>query len=557
MERENKFIILVTSYNDEDWVEYNLASILNQTYSNYKVMYYNDASEDNTYQKVLNIVEDNPKFTLHNRSENKGALHSYLECLDTLEDEDILVCLSGDDWLFNDEVLENLNNFYNEKDVWMTYGKLYCWDGVSDITEGNPQNTTYPEFVHKHKLYKKDVWRASHLRTFKGFLVKKLPNSTTKSTLSGEYFDHASDLAITYPCLEMCGKDKIGVVDFPTYVYNTTPKNHQRTKDRESNLNNVKYEDEIRNRKTYKTLKDKISPPIQLPQINVIGYFQENNYIPKDFSFVYEQEKGEFDVTLITDMELLDYLVGNKKFPKGKIIADLHESPLYNSNQQQVYNLVKENHEKFALILTHNIELLGLPNAQLRLCLFSCLNKNIHTKEWPILSDETLRNIYPKSKLLSCISSNKSFLEGHKKRLKFVNHIMSTKYKTHIDMFGVGFNPIKGKIEGLKDYKFSIAIENSYANNECSEKISDCFLTGVIPIYYGAPNIGEYFDINGIFVFNTKEELENIVKDITLNGDKIYKDKTKSIRNNYELAIKYTLNSDQIFNQYLKHIIND
>ena len=124
-------------------------------------------------------------------------------------------------------------------------------------------------------------------------------------------------------------------------------------------------------------------------------------------------------------------------------------------------------------------------------------------------------------------------------------------------MFGVGFNPIKGKIEGLKDYKFSIAIENSYANNECSEKISDCFLTGVIPIYYGAPNIGEYFDINGIFVFNTKEELENIVKDITLNGDKIYKDKTKSIRNNYELAIKYTLNSDQIFNQYLKHIIND
>tara|TARA_R110000822_G_scaffold158484_1_gene298020 strand:+ start:750 stop:2423 length:1674 start_codon:yes stop_codon:yes gene_type:complete len=556
MEKQNKFVILVTSYNDEDWVEYNLASILNQTYTNYKVMYYNDASKDNTSQKVFDIIGTNPQFHIHNRNENKGALHSYLECLDTLDDEDILVCLSGDDWLFDDNVLENLNNFYNKNNVWMTYGKFYCWDGVSDITEGNPQNTPYPNFVHEYKLYKRDVWRASHLRTFKGFLVKKLPKSTTISKLDSNYFDHASDLAITFPCLEMCGKDKIGVVDFPTYVYNTTPKNHQRTKDRESNGDNIKYEDEIRNRKTYKTLQSKLSPPYKLPQINVIGYFQETNYIPKDFSYVYEQVKGEFDFTIITDIELLDYLLGKKEFPKGKIIADLHESPLYNKQQQQVYDLVEKYHNKFSLILTHNVKLLKLPNAQLRLCLFSCLNKNIHTKEWPILADETLRSIYPKSKLLSCISSNKSFLEGHKKRLTFVNHILSTEYNNYVDMFGMGFNPIKGKIEGLKDYKFSIAIENSYADNECSEKISDCFLTGTIPIYYGTPNIGDYFDVGGIFTFTTNEELEDIVKDITLNGDKIYNDKIKSIQSNYELAIKYTLNFDQIFNQHIKPLIN-
>ena len=124
-------------------------------------------------------------------------------------------------------------------------------------------------------------------------------------------------------------------------------------------------------------------------------------------------------------------------------------------------------------------------------------------------------------------------------------------------MFGIGFNPIKGKIEGLKDYKFSIAIENSYADNECSEKISDCFLTGTIPIYYGTPNIGDYFDMDGIFTFTTNEELEDIIRDIIENGDKIYDSRKKSIKNNYELAIKYTLNSDQIFNQYIKPLIND
>ena len=552
--KKNKFIILVTAYNDEKWVEYNLASILNQSYSDYKVIYYDDASEDNTYQKVIDIVKDNSKFFPIKRKNNKGALHSYIECIDELEDEDILVCISGDDWLFDENVLEKLNNFYNENDVWMTYGKMYCWGNHEDnVIEATPQNTPYPDFTHSNKYYRKDIWRASHLRTFKGFLLKTLDKDIFKSNLDSKYYDHAADLAVSFPCLEMCGKDKIGVVDFPTYVYNVSPSQQSRTIDRENNNNNHLYEDEIRNRKIH---KEGLSGE-KLPQINVIGYFQETNYIPKDFSYVYKQEKGEFDITIITDMELLDYLLGKKEFPKGKIIADLYESPLYNKQQQQVYDLVKKYNNKFILILTHNIELLKLPNAKLRLCLFSCLNKNIHTKEWPILSDETLRNIYPKSKLLSCISSNKSFLEGHKKRLAFVNHILSTKYNNYIDMFGIGFNPIKGKIEGLKDYKFSIAIENSYADNECSEKISDCFLTGTIPIYYGTPNIGDYFDMDGIFTFTTNEELEDIIRDIIENGDKIYDSRKKSIKNNYELAIKYTLNSDQIFNQYIKPLIND
>ena len=343
MEKQNKFVILITSYNDEDWVEYNLASILNQTYTNYKVMYYNVASKDNTSQKVFDIVGTNPQFHIHNRNENKGALHSYLECLDTLDDEDILVCLSGDDWLFDDGVLENLNNFYNKNKVWMTYGKFYCWDGVSDITEGNPQNTPYPDFIHEYKLYKRDIWRASHLRTFKGFLVKKLPKSTSISKLDSNYFDHASDLAITFPCLEMCGKDKIGVVDFPTYVYNTTPKNHQRTKDRESNLNNIKYEDEIRNRKTYKTLKDKSTPPTQLPQINVYGDNKERHSIPNNFTYVYNLEGGDYDLTLLQDDSILRYLNGDiLKNNTKPIVALVAEGP-HLFNQKEVYSKVISN----------------------------------------------------------------------------------------------------------------------------------------------------------------------------------------------------------------------
>ena len=432
----------------------------------------------------------------------------------------------------------------------MTYGGFVCYNGSDEATLPYPQSTSYPDFIHDHQLYRRDSWRASHLRTFRAFLFKTINREDLKSMYTNDYFWHASDLAWQFPCLEMCGKEKIGVVDFYTHVYNQTPSNQVRTQERE-HVNNSKYEVEIRNKKIYKQgLTGE-----KLPQINVIGYFQETNYIPKEFSFVYGLEEGEFDATLITDMDLLPYLKGERSLPKGKVIADLHESPTYSPLQAEIYDLVYKNHKMFDLILTHNKKLLSLPNAQLRLCLSRCLNKNIHTREWPLLADHSLYRLYKKTKNLSCISSNKSFLEGHRKRLEFVNHIIKTTPNEDLDMFGIGFNPIQGKIEGLKDYRFSIAIENSYAYNEASEKISDCFLTGTVPIYYGCPNIGDYFDIDGIITFETKEELENIIKDVILNGEQIYKSKFESIKNNFQLVNKYSLNIDQIFTQHIKPIL--
>ena len=55
-ENKNKFKIVIPSYNNEQWVEPNVASILNQTYTNYDVLYINDASTDNTLTLVNELV---------------------------------------------------------------------------------------------------------------------------------------------------------------------------------------------------------------------------------------------------------------------------------------------------------------------------------------------------------------------------------------------------------------------------------------------------------------------------------------------------------------------
>ena len=58
MEKQNKFKIVIPSYNNEEWVEPNVASILNQTYTNYDVLYINDASTDNTLSLIQGLKND-------------------------------------------------------------------------------------------------------------------------------------------------------------------------------------------------------------------------------------------------------------------------------------------------------------------------------------------------------------------------------------------------------------------------------------------------------------------------------------------------------------------
>lgn len=99
----------------------------------------------------------------------------------------------------------------------------------------------------------------------------------------------------------------------------------------------------------------------------------------------------------------------------------------------------------------------------------------------------------PKSKTLSVVSSDQTWLPGHKLRYAFVNKLIGH-FKDKIDVFGRGFRPVDDKFDALAPYKYSIAIENSVIPGYFTEKIADCYLTHTMPIYFGCPNIEEYFD---------------------------------------------------------------
>lgn len=250
-----KFKIVIPSYNNEKWVDYNIASIINQTYTNYDVLYIDDASTDGTYELVYNIVGKLPNWKIITNNVNRRRGYNISpynqNILDFVDDDnDVLVFVDGDDWLYDEQVLAKLKKFYDKGDYWMAYGGMVCYP-VGNV--GNPQNTDYPQIVHDNNIYRKDVWRASHLRSFKWGLYKKIHLESMLYTKTNDYYFHAEDLATSYPCLEMCPQEKIGVLDFYSYVFNETPINRERGILREAEAG-YELEFEIRNHSPYKKI---------------------------------------------------------------------------------------------------------------------------------------------------------------------------------------------------------------------------------------------------------------------------------------------------------------
>ncbi len=97
-----------------------------------------------------------------------------------------------------------------------------------------------------------------------------------------------------------------------------------------------------------------------------------------------------------------------------------------------------------------------------------------------------------KSKPISWIVGNVKDLPGHIKRWRFLR-LLQREQPFEIDLFGKAVRFIEYKNEGLLPYRYSLAVENAFTPDYWTEKIADCLLTWTVPIYYGCPNLEDYF----------------------------------------------------------------
>ena len=102
-----------------------------------------------------------------------------------------------------------------------------------------------------------------------------------------------------------------------------------------------------------------------------------------------------------------------------------------------------------------------------------------------------------KKEMLSIVASTLTKFPGHKIRFQFIIGLLKEFPKLESHTFGKGRQrELQNKIDGLRDYRYSIAIENSRIPSYITEKYYDCIIAGCVPVYYGAPNIDDYFPAN-------------------------------------------------------------
>ncbi|WP_304246079.1 glycosyltransferase family 10 domain-containing protein [Parabacteroides gordonii] len=136
-----------------------------------------------------------------------------------------------------------------------------------------------------------------------------------------------------------------------------------------------------------------------------------------------------------------------------------------------------------------------------------------------------------KRKKISFITSTRTFLPGHKDRLRFLKRIRS-EFGDDVDFYGRGINIVDDKASALLQYKFSICIENSCINDYWTEKIADPFLAYTVPIYYGCKNIKRYFPENSVRLIDIQDVKGAIdeIGAIIANADSIYNEMLPSIK---------------------------
>jgi glycosyltransferase involved in cell wall biosynthesis len=188
------FAVVVVGSNNGAHVAKTLSSVFSQNYDNYRLIYIDDKSDDGSYDLARDLIYESEHLgivTLVQNEEKLGNLANIFRAVQTCKDEEIVVVLNGEDWLAHEWVLQQLNAYYADPDLWLTYGQYRDFP-------------TY-QIGSCHELkevsFRQEPFTASHLKTFYAGLFKKIRESDF--VYSGKFLPACSDLAYMIPMLEM------------------------------------------------------------------------------------------------------------------------------------------------------------------------------------------------------------------------------------------------------------------------------------------------------------------------------------------------------------------
>lgn len=202
------FTVVIVGHNNGATVEKTLSSVFFQAYTHFRLIYIDDASSDGSCDVARDAINRSDRIipVTFVQNENKlGDLANIFRAVDTCEDHEIVVVLQGEDWLAHEWVLQRLNAYYSDPELWIATG--------SSIDYPAFQKTAYSEL---NNLRAQPV-TMTNLKTFYAKLFKQVRESDFIS--SGQFLPACAELAYMTPMLEMA-KDHFHEIPEILYIHN-------------------------------------------------------------------------------------------------------------------------------------------------------------------------------------------------------------------------------------------------------------------------------------------------------------------------------------------------
>ena len=192
---DKTFVFIIPAYNNAEAVEKLLGSILEQSYSDYRVIYLDGGSTDGSYEMALDYLKWHDP--LHRvkviRKKSKANLpESYYHAVHSCDDDEVVVHLDGKDWLSQPEVLTKLNHMYENPETWLTYAQYLEYPSFQK---------GYQRILPRKTLYRKKIHRApwviSPFKTYYAGLFKRI--EIEESFYQGTFLSLESEKALLLP----------------------------------------------------------------------------------------------------------------------------------------------------------------------------------------------------------------------------------------------------------------------------------------------------------------------------------------------------------------------
>lgn len=209
------FLIIASGFNCKGLSRKCIQSVVAQTYPHFKAIFISDGSQDGTLDTYDTSGISDDRCIAEVFEKNKGAAKRRLDAIRNYSksDQDVILFLGLDDELLPN-CLEMVAKHY-EAGKLMTYGN---WKNQHGRVPCTPEFLKFDEVTHANRDYRQVKYRSTAPNTFRRFLFDRIPEEDFK--IDGKWIDTTTESEVMFSCLEMCGKDRIGIINEPVYLYN-------------------------------------------------------------------------------------------------------------------------------------------------------------------------------------------------------------------------------------------------------------------------------------------------------------------------------------------------